>query len=84
MNYRALPLSAIAQTGEGGPSSRGGNKKPIKERRAVIRAGPSGVTIVDAGCIERVAPDWGRCGRPLAADSGAFCEEHKIDVRRSV
>lgn len=68
--------------GGGNEDGRGG--KRVREYPVVIRSGPSGMRIEDAGCIERIAPTYDRCGEPLAADSGAFCDVHKIDVRKSV
>ena len=36
-----------------------------------------------AVCVERVPPRYEPCGAKLAADSGAYCDTHKLEVRRN-
>ena len=69
--------------GGGNEDGRGGKKNRVHP--PVYRGGPNGVTVADAGCIERLAEkNWDRCGAALAPDSGAFCNAHKLVMRKSV
>jgi hypothetical protein len=60
----------------------GGNYHHTKPGRTKDQPVASGVR-KDTGCINK--DRWGkRCGEPLASDSFAYCEECKIEIRRSV
>jgi hypothetical protein len=37
----------------------------------------------DATCAERLPPRYEPCGEPIALDSGAYCDTHKLEVRRN-
>jgi hypothetical protein len=77
MTYRGMPKSASqpTQTERGNPYGR----KPGRTKEQPIASGVR----KDTGCINK--DRWGkRCGEPLAEDSFAYCEECKIEIRRSV